>query len=158
MKCKQVKLLLSKYMDKETGSKEEKILLYHIKKCPNCREEKERLECVHQLLMPPEAIEPSPQFISRVRKRAAGEQVQGAVLFRSPVFQRLKPALTSLAFLILVAIFFFFGSIIGNKMEAKKTMEKQMISNTLEKTIPLSFFSDVPDGSIASAYYALLKE
>lgn len=150
MKCKRVKLLLSKYLDGETGGKEEKILLYHMEKCPACREEKERLECVHQLLMPPEAIEPSPQFISRVRHRVARK--------REPVFQWLKPALTSLAFLILAAISFLLGSMIGNKMEAQKSKEKQMISSTLEKTIPLSIFSDVPDGSIASAYYALLKE
>ncbi|NIM14433.1 MAG: hypothetical protein GTO45_20630 [Candidatus Aminicenantes bacterium] len=150
MKCKRVKLLLSKYLDGETGRNEEKILLYHIEKCTACQEEKERLECVHQLLMPPEAIEPSPQFISRVRQRVARK--------REPVFLLLKPALTSLAFLILVAVFFFFGSMIGNKIEAQKSMEKQMISSTLEKTIPLSIFSDIPDGSFASAYYALLKE
>jgi len=158
MKCKRVKQLLSKYLDGETGSKEEKVLLYHMEKCPTCPEEKERLVCVHRLFMPPEAIEPSSQFISRVMQRAAREQDQGTVLFRPPVFQRLKPVLTSLAFLILVAISFFFGSMIGNKMEAQKTMEKQMISSTLEKTIPLTIFSDVPDGSIVSAYYALLKE
>jgi len=150
MKCKRVKMLLSKYLDGETAGKEKKILLCHLETCIACREEKERLECVHQLLIPPETIEPSPYFISRVRQRAVRE--------REPVFLWMKPALTGLAFLILAAVSFFLGSMTGNKMEAKKTMEKQVISSTLEKTLPLSVFADVPDGSITSAYYALLRE
>ncbi len=143
-------MLLSKYLDGETAGKEEKILLCHLETCIACREEKERLEIVHQLLIPPEAIEPSPYFISRVRQRTVRE--------RQPVFPWMKPALTGLAFLVLAAVSFFLGSMMGNKMEAKKTMEKQVISSTLEKTLPLSVFSDVPDGSITSAYYALLRE
>ncbi|MCP4213058.1 MAG: hypothetical protein GY765_00305 [bacterium] len=166
MNCKKTTLLLSKLLDGETSTKEESAISLHLEACTACRKEKEALKTVHCFLAPPQPIEPSAGFIARVKEEALREEPLNTLLKTNPLHGlyerleqlkanfRLKPVLTGFACLLLFAASFFLGEKIGDKVMVKE--DPQQIG--LTKVLPTSVFADIPEGSIASAYYLAQQE
>ncbi|MCP4151452.1 MAG: zf-HC2 domain-containing protein [bacterium] len=168
MNCKKVNILLSMLLDGETSAKEEAAVNTHLESCTQCRLEKERLESIHGFLAPPDPIEPLADFISRVKEKAFSDSPQrvpnlnksnpaptlAAFLDRLTERFQLKPVLTALACLLLFALSFFLGEMLGEKA----TTNRQPQQAALNKILPVSVFADIPEGSLASTYYLAQKE
>ena len=70
MKCRKVKRLISLYIDGEIKPVRQKKLFNHLDTCECCQKEKNALEIVTRMLVPPKEIQPSPQFLFKVKQKA----------------------------------------------------------------------------------------
>lgn len=111
MKCKKVKRMISLYMDGELKTDHEKKLFEHLETCESCQKEKDLLECINQMLLPPKEIQPSPHFLFKVKQKIISPKTMD--YYTASLLKYLKPVLVSMACIIVFVISFFLGNSLG---------------------------------------------
>lgn len=156
MKCKKIKRMISLYIDGELKPGNEKKLLAHLESCESCQKEKEKMECINQLLLPPKEIQPSPYFVSRVKQKITSSKTM--VFYPASWLKYLKPALISMVFIIVFVLSFFLGNSLGTQLKKKETPGKKAVIETLDNMMNISVFDNIPRDSFAFAYFNLFQD
>ncbi len=156
MKCKKVKRMISLYIDGEIKPNNEKKLFDHLETCESCQKEKDLLECITQMLLPPKEIQPSPQFVFQVKQKITSPKTID--YYTASLLKYLKPALVSMACIIVFVISFFLGNSFGTQLKEKETPGKKTVIDTLNNTMKISVFDNIPQDSFAFAYFNLFQD
>ncbi len=156
MKCKKVKRMLSLYMDRELKPDNERKLLAHLETCESCQKEKKLMECINQLLLPPKEIQPSPQFLFKVKQKITSPKTID--YYTASLLKYLKPVLVSMACFLIFVISFVLGNSIGTQLKEKETPGKEAVIETLDNIMNISVFDDIPRDSFAFAYFNLFQD
>jgi anti-sigma factor RsiW len=101
MSCKKYKILLSAYIDGEITAKEEKALKKHLKVCPDCAKELERLGQVRNIFRVVERKEPSEFFESRVLGQISTGSRKQLLRRYEMVFRMAVPAVLAAVLIIM---------------------------------------------------------
>jgi len=159
MKCKKIKRLVSLYIDGEIKPAEQRKMFAHLETCEDCQKEKNTLELLNRLLLPPEPIQPSPQFLFKVKQRIISAEGIGS--FAPAWLKYLKPALAGMASVLIFLLFFLVGNSLGTRLTEKEVPaagDKMMVLDTFDKTMNITIFDDIPRGSFASVYFDLFQD
>jgi hypothetical protein len=112
MKCEQIKILLSEYIDATIEAEGLKLVDEHIKKCDNCRYEYVSMKNMVDELKNMESISTPPDFvdkvINRIEKRSLIDKLKEVLFFNGHL--RIPMELTAFvatAFLVFVILFNF---------------------------------------------------
>lgn len=159
MKCKKIKRLVSLYIDGELNPVKQKKMFEHLETCEDCQKEKKDLEILNRLLLPPEPIQPSPQFLYKVKQKIHSAREVGS--YAPAWLNYLKPALAGMACVLIFLLFFLVGNSLGTKLVEENvpvTTEKNLVMDTLDKTMNITIFDDIPRGTLASVYFEALQD
>jgi predicted anti-sigma-YlaC factor YlaD len=159
MKCKKIKRLVSLYIDGEIKPAKQRKMFAHLETCEDCQKEKNTLEFLNRLLLPPEPLQPSPQFLSKVKQGITSADGIGS--YTLVWLKYLKPALASMASVLIFLLFFLVGNSLGTRLIEKDrpgTMEKNLVRDTFNKTMNITIFDDIPRGTFASVYFDLFQD
>jgi predicted anti-sigma-YlaC factor YlaD len=156
MKCKKVKPMLSLYMDGEIKPNNEKKLLQHLETCESCRKEKNLLECINQMLLPPKEIQSSPQFLFKVKQKITSPKTMD--YYTASLLKFLKPVLVSMACILIFLISFVLGNSFGTQLKEKETPGKRAAIETFNNIMKISVFDNIPRDSFAFAYFNLFQD
>jgi len=169
MRCKNMKRLISRYIDGEIEPKNETILLEHLERCGTCGKEKEAMVSLHKMLAPPSQIEPSPQFMAGLNQKMAPRNSFASYVdlcidlwvdfFKTSLVDCLKPVSICIVSLLFFILSFYLGNHFGTRLTTEQPpSRKQVVLASFDKTMDISIFNDVPRNSFASAYVNVLKE
>lgn len=156
MKCKNVKRMLSLYIDRELKPDNEKKLFAHLEICESCQKEKKLMECINQMLLPPTEIQPSPQFLFKVKQKILSPKTLD--YYTASLLKYLKPVLVSMACIIVFVISFFLGNSLGTQLKEKEIPGKEAVIETLDNIMNISVFDNIPRDSLAFAYFNLFQD
>ncbi len=156
MKCKKVKRMISLYIDGELKPDNEKKLLAHLETCESCQKEKKLMECIYQMLLPPKEIQPSPHFLFKVKQKITPPKTMD--YYPASLLKYLKPALVSVACILIFVISFVLGNSLGTQLKEKETLGKKTVIETLDNIMNISVFDNIPRDSFAFAYFNLLQD
>jgi predicted anti-sigma-YlaC factor YlaD len=156
MKCKKVKRMLSLYLDRELKPDNEKKLFAHLETCESCQKEKKLMECINQLLLPPKEIQPSPQFLFKVKQKIQSPKTLD--YYTASLLKYLKPVLVGMACIIVFVVSFFLGNSLGTQLKEKETPGKMAVIETLDNIMNISVFDNIPRDSFAFAYFNLFQD
>lgn len=156
MKCKKFKRMISLYIDGELKPDNEKKLLAHLETCENCQKEKNLLECINQLLVPPKEIQPSPYFFSKVKQKITSPKTMD--YYMGSLLKYLKPVLVSMACILIFVISFVLGNSLGAQLKEKEIPDKKVVIETLDNIMNISVFDNIPRDSFAFAYFNLFQD
>ena len=145
MNCQRVKKRLTAYLDGELDEARQKAVALHLGTCASCRQAVEALQSSWDLLgVLPEA-DPVPHFFIKVKARMTSQEGRR----RSSRLERfLVPATTAAALVLGV----WMGSMVGRNGNGVAAWYGEQ---TVESTIYLDTFDDLPSGSFAKAYIDL---
>jgi predicted anti-sigma-YlaC factor YlaD len=156
MKCKKVKRMISLYMDGELKPDNEKKLFEHLETCESCRKEKNLLECINQMLLPPKEIQPSPQFLFKLKQKITSPKTID--YYTASLLKYLKPVLVSMACILIFVISFVLGNSLGTQLKEKETPGKRAVIETFNNIMDISVFDNIPRDSFAFAYFNLFQD
>ncbi len=159
MKCRKIKRLVSLYIDGEIKPAKQRKMFAHLETCEDCQKEKNTLEFLNRLLLPPGPIQPSPQFLFKVKQRITSADGTGS--YAPEWLKYLKPALASMASVLIFLLFFQVGNSLGKRLIEKDgpgTREKNLVMETFNKTMNITIFDDIPRDSFASVYFDLFQD
>ncbi len=156
MKCKKVKRMLSLYLDRELKADNEKKLFAHLETCESCQKEKKLMECINQMLLPPTEIQPSPQFLFKVKQKIKSPKTLD--YYMASLLKYLKPVLVSMACILIFILSFVLGNSLGTQLKEKETPGKKVVIETLDNIMNISVFDDIPRDSFAFAYFNLFQD
>ena len=134
MNCKEIKILLSAYLDNEPEKDEGNLVSEHLKTCKNCSLELEKFKQVGELFSCKEKVEPAPFFETRLFNRI--HQKESAVGLSKTVKRTIS---VGLGFLFISAVFILSLSLIP-KNHSYEEIQKYVLQETLDsvdKRIPL---------------------
>jgi len=145
MDCYTAKRKISAYIDNAPDNDPQGEVALHLNACKNCRRYQEELSALRQMMMPPDAIKPSPYFILKIRHKIE-------------LFERKKtPPLIAMRWLPAIAAGFvagialFAGSYFGNNLWTHIT-QQQGPDTRIVSAAELNVFDDSPEGSITAVY------
>jgi len=149
MECRVVRNMLSEYIDDELVQEQEGRIDLHLRDCPACREEFEKLLAVHGLFASAERFPAPHGFSTRIMANLQDrkESFWGS-LFARPVFLR---AIETAFALIIVII----GLISGNLLMAHK--QSDLASAEVGQSFALDIFEAAPSGSIGRIYMSMTE-
>lgn len=104
MKCKNIKKLLSPYLDNQLSKKEQKIVEQHLKLCSKCRQHLEELKQVVAALKNMDAYPPPQIMTAKVSKYLEDKKASRWSILFKPLPIKASPALNyvALAFIVLI--------------------------------------------------------
>ena len=146
---------LSAFLDGELPEEERRGISEHLALCEDCRREAERLTDVMSVLDEAPAIEPSPWFLTDLKRRIRGERAEEG--HRIPILERIKRLrvpLVPLGATALLALSLFIGNIMGKVIYPSAAYASA--STTSETLLGSNAVGDFPEGSLGDAYADLL--
>jgi predicted anti-sigma-YlaC factor YlaD len=156
MKCKKVKRMISLYIDGELKPDNEKKLVDHLETCESCQKEKKIMECLNQMLLPPTEIQPSPQFLFKVKQKITSPKTID--YYTASLLKYLKSVLVSMACILIFVISFILGNSFGTQLKEKETPGKNTVVETFNKIMKVSVFDSIPRDSLAYEYFNLFQD
>lgn len=154
MNCSKVLKKLSAYADDEVTREERHVISEHLKTCPRCRAELERLRQLSRSLDTVEHVETPPYFVPHLKRKLADQQAKNAIRF--PFIEWIKrvtiPAFTT-ACIVLALIT---GSSLGKTLYQKQVEHIEAQEAEVEQFLGISSLDDVTQGPIASSFENLL--
>ena len=156
MKCKKVKRMISLYIDGELKPDNEKKLVDHLETCESCRKEKNIMKCLNQMLLPPTEVQPSPQFLFKVKQKITSPKTID--YYTASLLKYLKPVLVSMACILIFVISFILGNSFGTQLKEKETPGKETVIETLDNIMNISVFDNIPRDSLAYVYFNLFQD
>ena len=156
MKCKIFKRMISLHIDGELKPDNEKKLVDHLETCESCEKEKNIMECLNQILLPPTAIQPSPQFLFKVKQKITSPKTIDD--YTASLLKYLKPVLVSMACILIFVISFILGNSFGTQLKERETPGKNTVVETFSKIMKVSVFDSIPRDSLAYEYFNLFQD
>lgn len=150
MKCRQVRRLISRYVDEELGPDEKRDFDQHIQGCASCREELEQTLALHRMFASAERYPAPYGFATRVManlQEKEGSRLRGLVPVR-PLF--LRAAQVAVALVIMTI-----GIVSGNLLLAERTPPAGQTA--VQETFSLDLFQSTPPNSMAGIYVSLMR-
>jgi anti-sigma factor RsiW len=144
---------LSAFLDGELPEEERRGISEHLALCEECRKEAERLTDVLSVLEEARELEPSPWFLTDLKRRIRGERAEGGS--QIPLLERIKRLwipLVPLGATALLALSLFIGNVMGKVIYPTTAYA----STTSETLLGSSTMEDFPEGSLGDAYADLL--
>jgi predicted anti-sigma-YlaC factor YlaD len=149
MKCTEIKNRLSAYQDGELAAPTFSLIADHLKICPSCREELERLRKAYAMIAIDHLILPDPFFLTRLRARI---QTQNKKLFvRSNSLHWLERMLLPAT----VMVGLLFGTFLGMQMTKKFFSQTTSGIKISESYLDQDVFAEIPSGSLTDSYTSL---
>jgi predicted anti-sigma-YlaC factor YlaD len=147
MNCSAAKRKISAYIDNAPDNDPQGEVALHLNACKNCRRYQEELSTLRQMMMPPDAIKPSPYFILKIKhKIELFEREKTPTSIGTGM--RWLPAIAT-GFVAGIALFAgsFFGNTLWTHITQQSGPDTQIVS-----AAELNVFDDSPDGSITAVY------
>jgi predicted anti-sigma-YlaC factor YlaD len=146
---------LSAFLDGELPEEECRGISEHLSLCEDCRREAERLTDVLSVLEETQELEPSPWFLTDLKRRIREERAEEGS--RLPILERVKRLwipLVPLGATALLVLSLFIGNVIGKVIYPPTAYASA--STTSETLLGSSAVGDFPEGSLGDAYADLL--
>jgi hypothetical protein len=148
--------MISLYIDGELKPGNEKKLIAHLETCESCQKEKNLLECINQLLLPPKEIQPSPQFLFKVKQKITSPKTMD--YYTASLLKYLKPVLVGMASILIFVISFVLGNSFAAQLKEKETPGKRAVIETFNNIMNISVFDNIPRDSLAYVYFNLFQD
>jgi predicted anti-sigma-YlaC factor YlaD len=148
MKCSEIRIKLSAYLDGEVTDQEKKTLSDHLDNCLDCRNELQALHSVRDGLQVIDNMEVPLYFFTRLKQRIVDQEEH------MPFIERIRQfALPGFAVVLtLLAL------VLGNTMARtiyKGVAEPELTTETAN-VFGIEAFDDYPEGSVSSIYSELI--
>lgn len=158
MKCKETSERLDAYLDGELASREALAVQVHLRQCPRCAAELQKLKRLNEAVQSLGGIVPPSDFSRRVRDAAEARR-DAIVQFRPLATQRLSWAATRIAALVMVVAGLWFGASMGHSAARSGSAPVDTeIAEVADFNLQLDPLSAAPSGSVAELYLAFAPD
>ena len=154
MRCKEVRRLLSAFIDGELPPEVMTKIEEHLKDCASCMQEKESILASLNLLnesIP--VIEPSPYFWTKLKQQILQREEKKRLTTRIFGWLTYKPATAAALAAIVVGL--FLGNFLGKALYYGQEITKDP---AYAEALNLEALDDFPSGSIGEAYLELITQ
>lgn len=150
------KTKLSAFLDGEVYGEEKAEILKHLKLCPHCRREAEKLSQVSDFLVFIEEVEVSPYFFVHLKRRITEQESR--TLIRLPFIEWVRRVAIPVGAAALFIISFLLGSYITTAIFRERTTQASYLRQEFDNLLSMTSLDDFPEGSLGNAYTNLLTE
>ena len=150
MKCRQVRKIISRYVDDELSREEKKDVDSHIRGCASCREELEETRVLHRMFASAERYPAPYGFATRVLANL--QEKEGS---RSRRLLPVKPFLLRAAQVAFALVIMTIGMISGNLLLEQRI--EPVGQAAVQETFSLDLFRSMPPDSIGGIYVTLMR-
>jgi len=157
MNCREIKIKLSAYQDKELPGSQLDEIENHLRNCADCSRAFQEMNQVWDLISNVETIESAPYFYTRLAQR------MNKTDRKQPGWNFIFAPVQKLSFSIVVVCLIFFGLAIGVYLGQNIYQHSQLTANAaldqeLDQVFPMGSFEDFPEQSVAQVYVTMLSE
>ncbi len=150
-----MKRLISLAVDGEISAADNKTLSAHTAQCDACDAQYREMVSLNELLQPAAPIEPSPQLLAGINRKLDKKGFMGWNFDFRRCLNPMSPCFMTVFFFIFA---FYLGHVFGNHYQEKTTLDETEVVITLNETIDITIFDDMPDDSFPSRYGQLMQE
>jgi hypothetical protein len=151
MKCRQMREMTSRHMDRRLDPDEQVLFDLHIRSCAACRKVLEDNLIVHESFASAEKFAAPYGFAARVMANLK-EKERPSGLWGFPAFHPLFLRMVEVAFALIVV---FIGLISGSALVAERPVPRREAS--IQQSFSLDVFEAAPPDSIAGIYFNMTR-